>query len=310
MPPSRPLRPTGVPGLDWMTTDDGSLTIWDQRLQETYHSGCGAIAESLVVYLSNSGVLSRLADRIPTQVFEIGLGTGTSLMLTASLAEYFETSLDYWVADKHLLSPTLCAGLNLLHTLPRALAENQTNLFAPETFHSMRPQSSRSGSETITLDTFRWLPLISDAFTQCIGQIIAADPAVQWQPTDEDSDQVDLEHEVIQQRSCTLTQHVRIHLLVGNAVHLPELPLMADLTDRIDAVYFDPFSPETNPELWSNPILGSMHSILCPEGILTSYCVKSQVRRMLEEIGFCVRKVAGPFGGKREVLQAVKNSPG
>ncbi len=54
--PKRPTTPTSSAGLHWQITDDGSRTLWDERLDETYHSGCGAVAESLVVYLLNSGV--------------------------------------------------------------------------------------------------------------------------------------------------------------------------------------------------------------------------------------------------------------
>ncbi|MEZ6076239.1 MAG: MnmC family methyltransferase [Pirellulaceae bacterium] len=71
-----------------------------------------------------------------------------------------------------------------------------------------------------------------------------------------------------------------------------------------DAVYFDPFSPETNPELWTSEVLEVAAAALCPGGLLTSYCVKSTVRRAMQQCGMLVRKAAGPVGGKREVLVA------
>ena len=71
-----------------------------------------------------------------------------------------------------------------------------------------------------------------------------------------------------------------------------------------DAVYFDPFSPESNPELWTAEVFEVAASGLRPGGLLTSYCVKSSVRKALQQCGLQVRKMAGPVGGKREVLVA------
>ncbi len=71
-----------------------------------------------------------------------------------------------------------------------------------------------------------------------------------------------------------------------------------------DVVYLDPFSPQSNPELWSEPFLRRMHECLKVSGVLVSYCVNSAVRRKLSSIGFRVERVPGPVGGKREVLRA------
>jgi tRNA U34 5-methylaminomethyl-2-thiouridine-forming methyltransferase MnmC len=74
--------------------------------------------------------------------------------------------------------------------------------------------------------------------------------------------------------------------------------------NTFDVVYMDPFSPQSNPELWSEPFLRRMHECLKVSGLLVSYCVNSAVRRQLSSIGFCVERVPGPVGGKREVLRA------
>jgi tRNA U34 5-methylaminomethyl-2-thiouridine-forming methyltransferase MnmC len=73
-----------------------------------------------------------------------------------------------------------------------------------------------------------------------------------------------------------------------------------------DAVYFDPYSPSTNPDLWTASVLQRMYNLLSPNGRLVSYCVNRQVRDTLSEVGFHVTRVPGPVGGKREVLVAHK----
>ncbi|WP_372725454.1 tRNA (5-methylaminomethyl-2-thiouridine)(34)-methyltransferase MnmD [Novipirellula sp.] len=74
-----------------------------------------------------------------------------------------------------------------------------------------------------------------------------------------------------------------------------------------DAIYFDPFAPDTNAELWQTPLLAVMYKLLNTDGRLVTYCVKREVRDRLTAVGFDVRKIRGPKGGKREVLVATRH---
>lgn len=71
-------------------------------------------------------------------------------------------------------------------------------------------------------------------------------------------------------------------------------------------VYFDAFAPEKQPELWTEDIFTKIYNCMQTHGVLTTYCVKGTIRRMLQSIGFTTEKIAGPAGGKREILRAVK----
>ncbi len=75
-------------------------------------------------------------------------------------------------------------------------------------------------------------------------------------------------------------------------------------TDLYDAIYLDAFSPDTNPELWSASFLQKLYQALAPKGRLSSYCVKGEVRRRMQDLGFKVEKRPGPPSGKREMLLA------
>ena len=73
-----------------------------------------------------------------------------------------------------------------------------------------------------------------------------------------------------------------------------------------DIVYFDAFAPEKQPEMWDQKLFDSLYECLNNGGILTTYCAKGVVRRMLQSSGFVVERLAGPPGGKREILRATK----
>ena len=81
--------------------------------------------------------------------------------------------------------------------------------------------------------------------------------------------------------------------------------LAAPLPHDIDIVYFDAFAPEKQPEMWSAEVFARIYEAMCPGGVLTTYCAKGAIRRLLQTTGFSVERLAGPVGGKREILRAV-----
>ena len=70
-------------------------------------------------------------------------------------------------------------------------------------------------------------------------------------------------------------------------------------------IYFDAFSPDTQPELWTLEVFQKMYDMLHSGGILTTYCAKGSVRRNMLSCGFKVERLPGP-PGKREILRALK----
>ena len=73
-----------------------------------------------------------------------------------------------------------------------------------------------------------------------------------------------------------------------------------------NTIYFDAFAPEKQPEMWSQELFNRLYVLLDKDGILTTYCAKGVVRRMLQTAGFTVERLPGPPGGKREILRARK----
>lgn len=81
--------------------------------------------------------------------------------------------------------------------------------------------------------------------------------------------------------------------------------LSFDLPESVDLIYFDAFSPETQPELWEPPVWKKLYTALNPDGILVTYCAKGIVKRHLRDAGFKVESLPGP-PGKREMTRAIK----
>ena len=64
---------------EFITTEDGSVTILLPEMQETYHSKFGAIQEAYHVFIQNGLVLT---EGRPISILEIGFGTGLNAFIT------------------------------------------------------------------------------------------------------------------------------------------------------------------------------------------------------------------------------------
>lgn len=80
---------------------------------------------------------------------------------------------------------------------------------------------------------------------------------------------------------------------------------ICQLPEAIDLVYFDAFAPDKQPEMWNQEIFDKLYARSNSQGILTTYCAKGKVRRMMQSAGYTVERIPGP-PGKREMLRAIK----
>jgi tRNA U34 5-methylaminomethyl-2-thiouridine-forming methyltransferase MnmC len=77
------------------------------------------------------------------------------------------------------------------------------------------------------------------------------------------------------------------------------------VNNKYNVVYFDAFSPEKQPEMWSQEVFLSIYNSMKTGGIITTYCSKGIVKRTLREVGFTVERLQGPTG-KRHMVRGIK----
>ena len=109
----------------------------------------------------------------------------------------------------------------------------------------------------------------------------------------------------------------QLHQVDWNKIHIitPSFTLLKVLADleaysfnkKYDLVYFDAFSPKSQPELWSEKIFRKINDNIKFNGVLVTYSASGQVRRNLINSGFLVEKIKGPLN-KRHMLRAIKIS--
>jgi tRNA U34 5-methylaminomethyl-2-thiouridine-forming methyltransferase MnmC len=74
---------------------------------------------------------------------------------------------------------------------------------------------------------------------------------------------------------------------------------------RFDLIYFDAFSVQHQPEMWTDEIIAHTCQFLKPGGIFVTYAITGKLKRALKSVGFTIEKLPGA-PGKREMLRAIK----
>lgn len=87
--------------------------------------------------------------------------------------------------------------------------------------------------------------------------------------------------------------NVTVKILLGDArERVKELP-----DNYFDAVFYDPFSPKTMPELWTVPLFEAMYAVMKDSAILATYSCARMVRENMSTAGLFYDE--GPIVGRR-----------
>ena len=219
--------------IEIITTSDGSHSLLNTELNETYHSIHGAIQESSHVFIRN-GFDFFLEQSNPENINILEIGFGT--------------------------------GLNALLTVQRALAlENKIHYTTLEAF-------------PIELNTWTQLN-----YTESIGL----------------KDYFEKLHEAEWSSWQTILLNFQL-LKLNTTLQNVEFP-----ASSFDAVFFDAFAPNKQPEMWELPMLKKIFDAMNNKGVFVTYSAKGQLKRDLKSLGLDVQTLPGP-PGKKEMVRGVK----
>lgn len=72
-----------------------------------------------------------------------------------------------------------------------------------------------------------------------------------------------------------------------------------------DVLYYDAFSVQHQPEMWTNEVIAHACSFVKKGGVFVSYAITGNLKRAVKACGFAIEKLPGA-PGKREMLRAIK----
>jgi len=212
-------------------TNDGSHSIFNPEVNETYHSKHGAIVEAEYVFIKN-GLLAENKKKF--NILEVGFGTGLNALLTAQKAQQKEININYHGIELYPVQKESYIQLN---------------------------------------------------FTELIGE--------------EKSKLLKL-HECEWEKKHVINNFFK---LTKNKIALEKYTSKT----KFDIIYFDAFSPEKQPELWTAEVFQNMYDLLKEDGFLVTYCAKGVVKRTMKAVGFEIIVLDGP-PGKRQMTRANKTT--
>ena len=98
----------------------------------------------------------------------------------------------------------------------------------------------------------------------------------------------------------------RIHIFPGQSLEIVKQGLAdVPVDNTYNLVYYDAFSLQYQPEMWSNEIIEHTASFLKPGGVFVTYAITGNLKRALQSFGFKIEKLVGA-PGKRQMLRATK----
>ena len=136
--------------LQLIVTKDGSHSIYNSDLNETYHSVGGAIQESQYVYI-DCGLKTLIPDFDRVNILEVGFGTGLNAILSVEEARKNQAEILYTTLEPFPLPVEIVEELNY----PLFLNDD----FLEKKFYSLH--SSEWNNTTEILNNFRFTKIKS-----------------------------------------------------------------------------------------------------------------------------------------------------
>ncbi|GGI79661.1 tRNA (5-methylaminomethyl-2-thiouridine)(34)-methyltransferase MnmD [Shewanella gelidii] len=250
-------------------TADGSHTLMNTRLDESYHAHNGALSEAMHVYVEagfdavakllchpvrddgeyRSDCLSIELGR-PINILEFGFGSGLNAILTLERAVETKRAVRYIGLEAQPLPQKITSQLNYQQFLD------------PE-----------------------------------IEGLLAKLHSSPWEHWTQITPRFDV---------LKIASRLEDVVVSSNANYgqfsTKEMPI-----DSIDLIYFDAFAPNRQPEVWSVANYQKCFDLLRAGGLLVTYCANGQFKRDLKTIGYQVEVYPGALG-RREMTRAWKPS--
>jgi len=96
-----------------IVTSDGSHSLLNRAMDETYHSRHGAMQESLHVFIENGLVYrARSLESDPIRILEVGFGTGLNAYLAMRWAETHNRYVTFTTLEPHPINEPVWSLLN------------------------------------------------------------------------------------------------------------------------------------------------------------------------------------------------------
>lgn len=278
-----------------MPCQDGSLTIHSALHDQCFHSSAGALLESQYIYLE-LGLKAYLAAEASTKSSEASSNNNSSAKtLDDSSAKAHDSSVETIDPQMETLAPKqkisvleigFGSGINALLCALEFLQQRSSNEKTPSDAQALQMP------DQFEFESIELYPIPEEIWSQLDYASLLAN---------EHFSREDIQ--AIFEKIHRAAWNERCNILPGFFLHKRhEDSLTFEPAAQYQVVFFDAFSPDCQPMLWSKEVFSKIKSAMLPGAIMTTYSSKGFVKQNLRELGFDVLRKPGP-GQKRHVLQ-------
>ena len=253
-------------------TEDGSHTLFSEMAGQTYHSSHGAVQESRHIFISQLELVNGQQSMVNRQQSMVNRQQAMVNRQQANVDSQQSTV----EGDLAVLEIGFGTGLNAL----------------------LAACWAKENGVRVNFSTIELFPLESAVYEELnYGRLLGEDEL--FLKLHEAEWDAGLQEIVPEFAICKYKKDI-VEWLDGqqSTVNSQQLGLY-------DVVFFDAFSPDAQPELWTEEVFRNVYGLMKEGGVMTTYCAKGDVRRAMLAAGFKVEKLQGP-PGKRHILRAVK----
>ena len=256
---------------------DGSLTIHSALHDQCFHSSAGALLESQYIYLE-LGLKAYLAAEASTMKTD----DDASVKAIDSPMKTLDPKQKISVLEIGFGS-----GINaLLCALEFLQQRSSSNEKTPSDAQALQMP------EQFYFESIELYPIPKEIWSQLDYASLLANERLSRE-----------EIQAIFEKIHRAAWNERCEILPGFFLHKRHEDILTfEPAAQYQVVFFDAFSPDCQPMLWSKEVFGKIKSAMLPGAFMTTYSSKGFVKQNLRELGFDVHRKPGP-GQKRHVLQ-------
>ena len=285
-----------------MPCQDGSLTIHSALHDQCFHSSAGALLESKYIYLE-LGLKAYLAAEASSKSSEASSNNNSSTKTlddsSMKTLDFPEKTYDDSVETIDPLMETL-ASKQKISVLEIGFGSGINALLCALEFLQQRTSNEKTPSDAqahqmpdqFEFESIELYPIPGEIWSKLDYASLLANEHFSRE-----------EIQAIFEKIHRAAWNERCEILPGFFLHKRHEDILTfEPAAQYQVVFFDAFSPDCQPMLWSKEVFGKIKSAMLPGAIMTTYSSKGFVKQNLRELGFDVLRKPGP-GQKRHVLQ-------
>lgn len=283
----------GRSGLDFVpiSTEDGTISLYNFSVQDVYHSKVGAYTEALYKYTLPSGLLEFVKYNNEVKILDVCFGLGYNSKVA--------------VAEILKINPECRITINAIEIDPVVLAFSCIVDILP---HNIQTKFFNVVSNQIDINV-----VLENYFKEINNNSLNIEQSLPKEYKTINLNEINQKLHNIYYRTISSRNTRQLELNTANDLLTINIfiddarKIIKQLNTQHDFIFHDPFTPSKLPTLWTVDFFKEIYRLLKENGNLTTYSSAAPVRAGLFEAGFSLGR-SEPIGKKTSGTIAYKKN--